>query len=67
MIRWFETLTIRAKLTLGMGALIVLLFSSSIVFFVSAYRSESLVDDLAREGRQMRPPGKSRPSSSTRA
>ena len=52
MIRWFETLTIRAKLTLGMGALIVLLFSSSIVFFVSAYRSESLVDDLAREGRQ---------------
>jgi methyl-accepting chemotaxis protein len=50
--RWFERLTIRAKLTFGMGALIVLLFSSSIVFFVSAYRSEGLVDDLAREGRQ---------------
>jgi methyl-accepting chemotaxis protein len=50
--RWFERLTIRAKLTLGMGALIVLLISSSIVFFVSAYRSESLVDDLAREGKQ---------------
>jgi methyl-accepting chemotaxis protein len=50
--RWFGRLTIRAKLTLGMGALIVLLFSSSIVFFVSAYRSETLVDDLAREGRQ---------------
>jgi len=35
-----------------MGALIVLLFSSSIVFFVSACHSEGLVDDLAREGRQ---------------
>jgi methyl-accepting chemotaxis protein len=50
--RWFGRLTIRTKLTLGMGALIVLLASSSIVFFVNAYRSETLVDDLAREGRQ---------------
>jgi methyl-accepting chemotaxis protein len=50
--RWFGRLTIRTKLMLGMGALIVLLASSSIVFFVNAYRSETLVDDLAREGRQ---------------
>jgi methyl-accepting chemotaxis protein len=52
MTRLLKRLTIRLKLALGMGALIVLLLSSSIVFLVSAYRSESLVDVLAREGKQ---------------
>ena len=50
--RWFERLPIGAKLTLGFSAMIVLLVASSIVLFVNAYHSESLIDDLAREGKQ---------------
>src|SRR5579872_3671592 len=51
-IRWLPRLTIRAKLALGMGALNALLVLLSAIFFVSSSRSDRLVDDLAREGRQ---------------
>jgi methyl-accepting chemotaxis protein len=47
--RWLARLSIGAKLILGVSALIVLLLASSAVSSLNAYRSQALVDELARQ------------------